>query len=251
MTGSAEIVRLDRLRALAWEELGGVAVLLPVGSTEQHGPHMPLGTDTALATAVCEAACRRSADLVLAPAVPFGVSDHHTRLPGGAVSAGPRAFADYLVSVISDLVDPARRRAVVVVNGHGGNWSSITFALDVLGTERGELPVGACNWWELVPELMKGLDPAVPEGRVGHAGALEASALLAVDPSSVDLAAAPEPLPLEAAGRTPRLHRWLDFARHFPTGVIGTPGFADAELGRRLIDLAGERLAALASELHG
>jgi creatinine amidohydrolase len=242
--------RLDRLAAPEWEALEHVTFLLPAGSTEQHGTHLPVGTDTSIAVAVCEAACARADDLVVAPALPYGVSDHHKRLSGGAVSAGAAAFAAYLKAVVTDLVDPERSRAVLVVNGHGGNWPSITFTLDEIGAAHGELPIAACSWWDLVPELIGDVDPNVPTLRVGHAGAVETSVILALDPGSVRADAA-DPPPHGMTTEGPRLQRWLDFSRHFEAGVIGTPSLADAELGRRLVDTAAERLARLARELRG
>jgi creatinine amidohydrolase len=250
VTGERDIVRLDRLAAPEWEALEHVTFLLPAGSTEQHGTHLPVGTDTSIAVAVCEAACAGADDLVLAPALPYGVSDHHKRLPGGAVSAGAAAFAAYLRAVVTDLVDAQRSRAVLVVNGHGGNWPSITFALDEIGAASGELPIGACSWWDLVPELTEDADPNVPTPRVGHAGAVETSVILTLDPSSVRPDAA-DPPSHGMATEGPRLQRWLDFSRHFEAGVIGTPSLADSELGRQLVDTAARRLAALARELHG
>jgi creatinine amidohydrolase len=250
MTSGRDIVRLDRLAAPEWEALERVTFLVPSGSTEQHGTHLPVGTDTAIAVAVCEAACAGADDLVLAPALPYGVSDHHRRLPGGAVSAGSASFSAYLQSVVMDLVDPGRGRAVLVVNGHGGNWPAIAFALDELGAKHGELPIAACSWWDLVAELIENVDPNVPTLRVGHAGAVETSVMLALDPGSVRQDVS-DPPPHGMPTEGPRLQRWLDFSRHFEAGVIGTPSLADAELGRRLVGEAAPRLAELARGLRG
>jgi creatinine amidohydrolase len=251
VTQAREIARLERLVATDWEALDGVTFLLPTGSTEQHGPHLPVGTDTAIALAVCEAACALGDDLVLAPAIPFGVSDHHKHLPGGAVSARPAGFAGYLQAVLLDLLGPRsdRGRAAVIVNGHGGNWPSITFALDELGAAHGELPLAACSWWDLVPELVDHVDPNVPALRPGHAGAVETSIMLALEPALVRTGTPAAPSQDVRSG-APRLHRWLDFSRHFETGVIGTPGLADPELGRRIVDQAAHRLVELAHGLR-
>jgi creatinine amidohydrolase len=244
-----EIARLDALAAPEWHSLANVTFLLPAGSTEQHGPHLPAGTDTTIAVAVCERACSKGEDLVLVPPIPYGVSDHHKQLPGGAVSAGAKPFAAYLGAVVSELVNPARSRAVVVVNGHGGNWPSIVFALDELGAARGELPVGACSWWDLVADAIEDVDPNVPGLSVGHAGAVETSIMLALEPDAVR-ADRRDPPPHSLRRNGPRLHRWLDFSRHFDAGIIGTPSLADPGLGRSLVAEAADRLVTLARSLR-
>jgi creatinine amidohydrolase/Fe(II)-dependent formamide hydrolase-like protein len=246
-----QLNRLDRMYAPEWEDTRDVAILLPVGSTEQHGPHLPLGTDTAIATAICAAACRRSQALVLAPPVPFGVSHHHASVPGGATSVDPSALAAYLTSVLQDLVDPARNRSVVVVNGHGGNWSVITFVLDTLGAQCGELPITACCWWHLVPDLVDDSDPYVLNGRIGHAGAVETSVFLAIDTEAVRSAHAPErdhPPTLSVSESVG--YRWTDFGR-FEDGVVGAPRRADPAFGERIVSEAADRLVKLALELGG
>jgi creatinine amidohydrolase len=194
-----------------------------------------------------EAACARSDSVILAPAIPYGVSHHHKRLPGGAVSVGTRPFVAYLVAVLSELVDPNRRRAVVVVNGHGGNWAAITCALDELGGERGELPVAACSWWQLVADALA--EAEVPEGGVGHAGGVETSVMLVIEPEAVDLTAAPRGT-LDRPQMPAGVHRWLDFALHFPDGVLGAPRTARREFGERLLELASERLIDIAERVR-
>ena len=97
---------------------------MPTGAVEQHGPHLPTGTDSILSAAVCEAAAHLAAkpstrDFVLAPGVPIGASDHH--LPfGGTISRKPET----LMAVLSDIMlsmHSAGAKRLVIVNGHGGN----------------------------------------------------------------------------------------------------------------------------------
>jgi len=239
--------RLSETHAPEWDALERITVLLPVGSTEQHGPHLPMGTDTTIALAICEAACARSDTLIAAPPIPYAVSHHHKRLPGGAISTGTEPFVRYLVAVVSDLLDPHRGRAVLIVNGHGGNWSSITYALDELGATRGELPIAACSWWQLIPEVIT--DAGIGEqSLVGHAGAIETSVMLNVDADAVDLGRAPPGSRSQHVEEG--VHRWVDLARHFSDGVIGVPREAQPELGARLIEAAAERLVDVAARLQ-
>jgi creatinine amidohydrolase len=237
------------LSATAWAELGDACVLLPLGSTEQHGSHLPMGTDTHIANAICEAASKRSSKLVVAPPVPFGVSHHHRSIRGGAISLTPRLLADYLVAVLAEIVHGDR--SAVVVNGHGGNWSAITCAIDELGATLGEMPAVACSWWHLVPELIAERTD-IPDAAVGHGGAIETSVMLAHTPATVSTDAVPGgattiPGADEFEATAPaRFYKWRDFGRYSPDGVFGRPDEADEDLGHRLIELAAERLVSLA-----
>jgi creatinine amidohydrolase len=208
-----------------------------------------MGTDTQIAVAICEAAGSRSNHVVLAPPTPFGASQHHKLLPGGSISVPPRLLTDYLVAIVGEIV--AGGRSVVVVNGHGGNWSAITSAIDTLGAERGELPAAACSWWRLVPDLLSArMDVAGAE--VGHAGAIETSVLLAKKRAAVRMEDAPpaesaSPGAQELQAASPAsFYMWHEFGRHTASGVFGSPRDADEEFGRRLIEVAGERLVRIA-----
>ena len=109
-------------------------VLVPVGSTEQHGPHLPLDTDTVIA----EAVCRRVAELLddpavlAAPAIAFGSSGEHQDFPGTA-SIGTETLRLVAVELVRSLRTWAQR--VVFINGHGGNVVALTGALDQLRQE--------------------------------------------------------------------------------------------------------------------
>jgi creatinine amidohydrolase len=239
------MTELESLTAWEWDGLTGVTVLLPTGSTEQHGGHLPVGTDTRIATAVCKRAAAVSSRLVVAPAIPYGVSDHHRALPGGAVTAGADAFAAYVAAVALSLVDQARHRGILIVNGHGGNRPALAFALDRIGSTDGEQPLASCSWWDLVADVIEGADGHAGSSRVGHAGAVETSVMLALGASvrSEDLRDPDPSLDLGSAVR------WLDFAKRFPSGVIGDARAADAQLGEQILGTAADRLADLASRL--
>jgi creatinine amidohydrolase len=212
-----------------------------------------MGTDSALATSVATKAATLSRDIVVAPTIPYGMSRHHDRLPGGSVSLPPRLLVEVLVAVVTDLLSKRNSRSVVLLNGHGGNWPSITCALDELGGLRGELPVAACSWWDLVRDLV---EPRVSPGErpVGHAGLVETSAMLAVAPDQVALARADGIAPRTAPALEPSFpnstYRWRDFARIHPSGVTGPPFGATAEFGRELIEAAARRLVELATALR-
>jgi creatinine amidohydrolase len=246
---------LATLRAPEWEEQANVTILLPIGSTEQHSAHLPMGTDATIVEEICRRACSLSDELVLAPTLSYGASEHHRGLPGGAVSLRPRLLVDVIVALMEQLLLPDRERSLLIVNGHGGNWASITCAVDEFGSLHGELPAGACSWWQLVPDVIETHIGADDPG-IGHAGSCETSVLLALQPQSVAIELAPEGGTLrpegasDAGASAPTLHRWLDFSRHFPEGVVGSPRAASPEAGEAIAKAAAQRLVEVAERLR-
>lgn len=191
-------------------------LLVPVGSTEQHGPHLPFDTDTRIAVALVDRAAERLGDrVVVAPAVAYGASGEHADFPG-TLSIGTEALATVLVELGRSADAFA---GVVFVNGHGGNAEALRSAVEVLVSEGRN----ARAWsWPL-------------PGADAHAGRTETSLLLALDPDVVDLEAV-EP------GRTEPLAELLDDLRHHgvrevsPNGVLGDPTGASATEGAALLD---------------
>jgi creatinine amidohydrolase len=244
-------MRLGDLSGLEWEEARAHAVLLPIGSAEHHGPHLPMGTDLAIAEAVCLAACGQDERLVVAPAIPYGVSYQHQGCPGGSISVPTSLLSDVLVEVVEGLLGADDRLAVVLVNGHAGNTSSVMAAVDELGRRRGQARVAACSWWQLVMDVIEGSGRS-DAGGIGHAGAIETSVMLVIRPALVHRDRIPEGTSgwPENVLRDPRLYRWLDFEPYIKDGVLGYPRNADEEFGEKLLRAAGERLAAIAERLR-
>ena len=148
-------------------------VLLPIGATEQHGPHLPTGTDALLAATVCETAAELAAPssarpLLLAPAIPLGASDHH--LPfNGTLSLSPQTLLAVLADVARSVSVQGGRR-LVVVNGHGGNVG-VCHAFAGAASTRHGLSVAHLDYWRvLAPQDI------VP----GHAGVFETALVQAV-----------------------------------------------------------------------
>lgn len=208
------------LKSSTWPRIEATAqrrlLLVPVGSTEQHGPHLPFDTDTRIAVALVDRAAERLGDrIVVAPAVAYGASGEHADFPG-TLSIGTEA----LTTVLVELGRSADAFAgVVFVNGHGGNADALHSAVDVLVAEGRN----ARAWsWSL-------------PGADAHAGRTETSLLLALDPDAVDLEAV-EP------GRTEPLSGLLDDLRRdgvrdvSPNGVLGDPTGASATEGASLLD---------------
>jgi creatinine amidohydrolase len=217
-------------------------VVLPVGATEQHGPHLPVAVDAWLAEAVALDAARRDGDTLVADPLPYGSSVHHAAFPG-TITLRPRVFVDVVTDVCRSLAWDGH--VPVVVNGHGGNRGPLALGLAELLAEG--VTAWAVSYFDLVPDVAAELFDDAARA-TGHACALETSLILHLWPDAVDTGAIP-------AGGTPPT--WPDphlyaagpvqVARPFeqlnPTGVVGTPSSASAAAGARLFDAAADRLA--------
>ncbi|AVM01557.1 mycofactocin biosynthesis peptidyl-dipeptidase MftE [Gordonia iterans] len=228
---------VPELSSAVWPEIGGSAVTLvvPLGSVEQHGPHLPLDTDTriagevarravsALAAKSADAEGGRAADVRLAPSMPYGASGEHEGFPG-TVSIGTEA----LTSVLLELGRSACRWAVrlLFVNGHGGNGAAV---LAAVGTLRAE---GRDAAW--FPCAFPDADP--------HAGFTETSVLLEISPNDVHMHAA-EPGDVRPITDIIGELRSVGVAGVSPNGVLGDPTGATGAHGARLLDVAAARLA--------
>lgn len=227
--------RLSELSRVAAAQRGsaGAICILPVGSLEQHGEHLPVGTDSLLVELVALRAARLArADVLVAPTVWTGLSPHHVRL-GVTVTLEP----ELLIELTRQIVRCLRLwfREVALVNGHGGNrgW------LGALALAQ-ECPY--VNYWELVePALLSELFP-VDLGSIGHAGQAETSAMLSIAPELVGTASpAFEPI---ARANDPFLLPDMG-----ASGVLGDPGAASAAAGERFLATASQALAELLDAL--
>lgn len=231
------IHRQHRLGSLTWPDVPHrPTVLVPVGSTEQHGPHLPLDTDAAIATAVSDAlALRVQGQVVVAPAVTYGSSGEHQSF-GGTVSIGSEVLRLLIVELVRSLSTWAGR--IVLINAHGGNVSALSEAVSQLNAERHTVA------W--VPCFVPGADL--------HAGRTETSLMLHLNPGAVRLerSVAGELRPLDEL--LPELLAG-GVAAVSSSGVLGDPSGANASEGVRLLDLmvhdAAHRIAAGALGRNG
>lgn len=208
--------------------------LLPVGATEQHGPHLPTGTDTIIATELCRRASAGTGAPVL-PALAIGASyGHGTGLPG-TLSLAPRQLADHITACARWAAYSGVRR-LLVVNAHGGNQAAIGLATDELRFERPDLRVGALHWWQSDPRITREL---LDDGDDVHANRGETAVMLAIAPELVcteAMAGADDP------DRTSPLVFAYTAERLSTNGVTGRPSEATSELGHRLVDWAVDAL---------
>lgn len=224
---------MSRLERLAWPELASrgagaaksATLLVPLGSTEQHGPHLPLTTDTDIAVAISLTAAERDPRLLVAPALPYGSSGEHQAFPG-TLSIG---------SEVTELVLLELSRSatvgfgmIVFVSAHGGNAEPVARAMTRLGAEGCSVAAWSPQW-----------------GGDLHAGRTETSLMLAIAPDRVrlDQAAAGDERPIEVLLPILRDHGVRSVSRN---GVLGDPTGASAEEGHRLLSAAADRLVATA-----
>ena len=211
--------------------------LLPVGSTEQHGPHAPLGTDVHTAEAVAEAGADRYPDpVVVAPAIPVGIAEEHRRF-AGTLWTSEETFRAYVRDVVTSLAAHGWDR-VVVVNGHGGNIAALREVTARIVRHDDAYAV-AFTWFDEVGEHTS---------EMGHAGPLETSMLRHTDSETVH----EDRLDAAAADGADRWGEWqgrvnlaVDSDEFTDNGVVGDPGESSADLGAELLDRSAGALCDL------
>jgi creatinine amidohydrolase len=230
-------------------------LVLPVGSIEHHGPHLPLRTDALVAESVATRAVERAAaeglDVWLLPTLSVSKSDEHAWAPGTLWLTAETLLATLVDLGRSIAATPARK--LVFLNGHGGNVALLQVANRELrrrfGLQPFTMPAG-------IQQAGSGRDGEPDELGFGiHAGFAETSIVLALAPELVDETAFARNVPEHLAGfellgfnNRPVTFGWLsdDFG---PTGVIGDPTGANAEAGRRLLAGAEDFAVAALSEI--
>lgn len=214
--------------------------VLPTGSTEQHGPALPLGTDFLAAEAVARTTVDRD-DTVVLPTIPVGVSEHHRQFDG-TLWTDPETFERYVGDVLSSVASHGVHRAVVV-NGHGGNSEALRRAARELRAD-GVAFAAPWNWWA----SLEGLDEELLGGFGGHAGEVESSMMLAVAERLVREAALEEAEEGASDSWGREVHGaaiGFDTADFSESGAVGNPTAASREAGQQLFEKASEELDAL------
>ena len=231
-----DYIRPVRWSAMTLEEVGeaaeaGAIAVLPVGATEQHGPHLATGTDTLLADHVATAAAERTGDVVL-PALPYGCSLGHTDAWPGTLSLHPRTMTA-VVTELGRWVHSSGFRKLVIVNGHATNGPPCQSAILELRHELPDLRPRFVSIFDLTPEIAARYTEDAPDF---HANEAETSMLLHLDESQVH----PQRM-VDEPDRT------VDRVLSYPmpavtrTGVVGAPSAASRERGAELVGrLVGE-----------
>ena len=224
-------------------------VILPVAAIEQHGPHLPVMTDTRIGAEVARRAAEKAFDqrpTLVAPAVWSGLSEHHMAF-GGTLSLDHETFAAVLRCLISSLVRHGFAD-VLISNSHGGNIIAMQAAADRFATELGATIVAttyAAEGHAAIAELLEDQDGVM------HAGEAETSMMLALEPDLVDttdLAALATERGAGFLGAGTASYRWRPFQHMTANGVSGNPTRAGAEKGERLMEAAAESIATLITD---
>lgn len=241
-----ELSRMTLLEVpLACAEANGV-IVIPIGATEQHGPHLPMQTDT-ITTEVTVLRAAKAARVVAAPAIAYGNSRQNIGF-AGTVSVRPSIFGEFVKDVCRSFLRHGFDK-IVVVNGHGGNAAILTVALEEFHLETGAA-VALVKCWQLASLEAP---PGAPEFE-GHAGRQETELMLALTPEDVDSAEFVVSEPTvdlgEMAGLAPPQYDPFDAPitlmisswESTLTGHYGNPSMATVERGRRVLDLWAENL---------
>jgi creatinine amidohydrolase len=232
--------------------------VLPVGATEQHGPHLPLRVDQCLADGMVAEALKQlpaDAPVLVLPTQQVGYSPEHASFPGTLTLPIETVIATWVA--LGECVARAGVRKLLLFNTHGGQVS----LLDVVARElrvRCKLIVYGCSWWNLpLGDEVNGLFSA-EEHRFGvHAGQIETSLMLALAPATVRMGRAQDfssssreraaSYPILGNGRSAKLG-WA-MQDYNAEGAAGNAAAADAAHGRKVLEAAGRQLALLLQEI--
>ena len=238
-------LKAPALRDLAKQD---AVVIVPVASTEQHGPHLPTQVDCLLVGEIAgRAAAQASATVptIVTPVVWTGLAEHHMSL-GATISLDYDTFFAVLRGICRSLTRHGFRK-ILLLNGHGGNIAALTVAVNELAPLL-DAPIATTTYWLLAQsEFSKILER---QANVRHACEAETSMVLALRPDLVDMsfaadAVGPTSPELIDIIKTSAAHRWQSFRSRTSHGAIGDPRAATAEKGDRLLKAAGRAVAAL------
>ncbi len=237
---------MKRLETMTWAEIRGAAktgatLVVPTGSMEQHGPHLPVHTDTLLVSEVAERAVSGITDreLILAPTLWLGASHHHRCF--FALSVDEELYVR-MISEMGCSAAEAGFRRLFLLNGHGGNTAPLKIALAKIQRRHPSMLVAAADYWSIGADTIRSVRTSGPGG-AAHAGELETSMVMYLEPDLVrgdDMDATLPDVPPELTmdlvdGGSVYLavDRWDRLSER---GALGDPGVATPDAGQRFLD---------------
>lgn len=235
---------------------GSIAVV-PVGSIEQHGNHLPVATDTILVDAVAKAGAAEVADeipILVTPPVWGGLSPHH--LPfGGTISIPFETLLKLVENIAESLIDNGFD-AVLILNGHGGNASLIDAAVTTVGDAHPDVDVLSLSYFRLAEGFIDDVRES-QSGGMAHAGEFETSLMLHLRPDLVQTDQLEGTYRAEAydLGRQDlfdggALTVFRTYDELTDSGAAGDPELASEEKGEQIFDHVCEELEALLKNIH-
>ncbi|MFD1037278.1 creatininase family protein [Virgibacillus byunsanensis] len=237
----------------------GVAIL-PLGATEEHGPHLPLDVDTEITVNICREAAKITNKDVVLPPIPFGFETHHMGIPG-TIDIPSDILIDFGKAVTNSLAHHGFKH-ILLVNGHGSNRPIIELIARNTIIENPDTLCASISWWEL-KDVRDAAEGIVSEEATSHGCDLETSVYMHLHPDKVDMDLAVA----DGLGK-PTPHFWSDLLGRRPegfknpakmmeiwdtftsTGVRGNAKVASEEKGKVLFDAAKQELADLLDEFR-
>jgi len=226
-----------RLEELTWPKVKAVlesgvdTVIFAVGSTEQHGPHLPLASDTLMGEWLAEATARRLGNALIGPALRIGCSQHHIAFPG-TISIEAGTLRDLVISYTKTLLSHGFRRAVVIPS-HGGNFQVVSEAVAELNRQLPEKQVVTFADLKLLIDASHKLSHqfGITAGASGaHAGEFETSILLFLSPDLVEMNRAEEGFTQDIGPLIPDLLKY-GLKKVTANGILGDGRLGDASRG--------------------
>jgi creatinine amidohydrolase len=234
----------ERVSALASKALA----VIPIGATEQHGPHLPVGTDFLVVERIARTAAtiaQAEIPIVVTPTLPFGSSHHHFPF-GGTLSLPTELYYRVLMELGSSLVTDGFRR-LFFLNGHGGNHELAQLAARDLSLQQ-PVHAAAGSYWVIAWHELAAAGAGELGRYPGHASAFETSLILAAWPDLVQRHSVPQrddagssaavPTTFESQYRAEYHGYWQSIQ-----GFTGSPDLADAERGRRFFEVTSQAAA--------
>ena len=242
-------IEWSRLKAREITALGkrDAIAFVPIGATEQHGPHLPVMTDSRLATEVSHRAARivqKQEPVVVTPSIWCGMSEHHMSL-GGTITLDFATMNAVVRCVVKSLIRHGFRR-IFILNGHGGNTMALEPIVAELTIEH-KIPLAYSTYWNVAATVFATI--LEKQKNVLHACEAETSMTLAVVPELIERDElsqmhGPYVTGMSAIqGANPGAYRWRQIGTRSGNGVIGDAGSATPEKGERLLDAAAQALA--------
>jgi creatinine amidohydrolase len=250
-----------RYEEFTWPEIreavaGKRVAVLPVGTIEQHGPHLPLLTDVITATEMSRLAVEAiPEEAVLMPSVYYAFNEHHLDFPGTIAVEGP-TFIHYVTDIGKSLAQHGFRK-ILIVNGHGSNVPFLDIAARNI-TNHSAAICAMVPWWNLVPkDLLRQLRESEFPGGMAHGCELETSVLLYLCGHLVQMDKAEKDIPVQRSEffywdlQQPSPVFFQEFfSRYSRTGTCGDPTKATVEKGRQFVQAVVEQMIRVIRDLR-